>query len=164
MKAEKYKVFLDGEFLGYTTKPEKIVEKIRDLRRKGEISYQVNASILEYKKEVRISTDSGRIRRPLIVAKNIEKLEEMLKKGKLSFSEMLKSGIIELLDAEEEEITKIGLEIKKEEKDKYTHFEIHPAIMLGLHASLIPFIEHTRGDRINYGARMNGQALGIPTL
>ncbi|MBU5682498.1 MAG: DNA-directed RNA polymerase subunit A' [Candidatus Aenigmarchaeota archaeon] len=164
MKAEKYIVFLDGEILGYTTKPEKIVEKIRNLRRKGEISYQVNVSILEYKKEVRISTDSGRIRRPLIVAKNIEKLEEILKEGKLSFNELLKNGIIELLDAEEEETTKISLEIKKEEKDKYTHFEIHPATMFGLHASLIPFIEHTRGDRINYGARMSGQALGIPTL
>lgn len=161
-KKEKYKVFLDGEFLGYTSEPEKIVEKVRNARRNGEISYQVNVSILEYKKEVRISTDSGRIRRPLIVAEKLDELEKLLKEGKLTFSEALKRGVIELLDAEEEEITKISFEPVKQEG--VTHIELHPSLMFGLHASLIPFAEHTRGDRINYGARMTGQALGIPTL
>lgn len=164
MKAKKYKVFLDGEFLGYTTKPEKVVEKIRNARRKGEISYQVNVSILDYKNEVRISTDSGRIRRPLVNSEKIDELEKYIKDGNFSFSDLLKNGIIEFLDAEEEEITKISIEIDGEKKDNYTHFEVHPAVMLGLHASLIPFVEHTRGDRINFGARMSGQALGIPTL
>ncbi|MEM5828322.1 MAG: DNA-directed RNA polymerase subunit A' [Candidatus Aenigmatarchaeota archaeon] len=159
-KKEKYKVFLDGEFLGYTSEPQKIVEKIRNARRKGEISYQVNVSILEFKKEVRISTDSGRIRRPLIIAEKYEELEKLLKEGKLTFKEALKQGLIELLDAEEEEITRMSFEPSKEA----THIEIHPAIMFGLHASLIPFAEYSRGDRINYGARMSGQALGIPTL
>jgi len=161
-KKEKYKVFLDGEFLGYTSEPEKIVEKVRNARRNGEISYQVNVSILEYKKEVRISTDSGRIRRPLIVAEKLDELEKLAKEGKLTFSEALKRGIIEMLDAEEEEITKISL--KPEKREDITHIEIHPALMFGLHASTIPFAEHTRGDRINYGARTTGQALGIPTL
>ncbi|MEM0480709.1 MAG: DNA-directed RNA polymerase subunit A' [Candidatus Aenigmatarchaeota archaeon] len=164
MKA-KYKVYLDGEFLGYTSSPEKIFEKIRELRRSGKISYQVNVAVLEFKNEVRINTGSGRIRRPAIVRERykdlIKKIEE-LKNGKIKFSDLVKEGIIEFLDAEEEENAYISL--YPDATEKHTHIEIHPAITLGLHASLIPFVEHNRGDRINYGAKMSGQAIGIYNL
>ena len=157
----KYKVYLGGEFLGYTKEPKKLAEKIRKLRREGKISYQVNVAVLDWKKEVRINIDSGRIRRPAIIAEKYDELMKLLKEGKIkSFEDLI--GYIEFLDAEEEENCLISIYPTKDKK--FTHVEIHPAIILGLHASLIPFVEYNRGDRINYGAKMSGQGGGIYNL
>ncbi len=162
------KVFLDGEYLGETNEPEKLIKRIKELRRSGKINYQVNVSYLPYKNSIYISTDSGRIRRPLIVVKNGKPLLtkehiEKLKKGELTFFDLVKEGIIEFLDAMEEENAIIAL-TEKDINEKTTHLEIHPSIIFGLHASLIPFVNYARGDRINYGARMSGQAVGIYNL
>ncbi len=168
METRKVKVFLDGEYLGETKNPEKLIEKIRELRREGKINYQVNISYLPYKNTIIISTDSGRIRRPLIVVKNGKPLLtqehiEKLKEGKISFSDLVKEGVIEFLDAGEEENCFIALS-ENQINEKTTHLEISPSVIFGLHASLIPFVNYSRGDRINYGARMSGQAVGIYNL
>jgi DNA-directed RNA polymerase beta subunit len=42
--------------------------------------------------------------------------------------------------------------------------ELNPITILGTASSLIPYPEYNRGDRINYGAKMVGQAIGTPAL
>lgn len=61
-----------------------------------------------------------------------------------TFNEMIKSGFIEYLDVEEEEGSFIATDIKHldDETKKYTHMEIHPAMILGVCASVIPFGNH----------------------
>ncbi|NIO21236.1 MAG: DNA-directed RNA polymerase subunit B, partial [Candidatus Aenigmarchaeota archaeon] len=44
---------------------------------------------------------------------------------------------------------------------EHTHLEIDPITILGTSAALIPYPEYNRGDRINYGAKMVGQAIGL---
>ncbi len=161
-------VFFDGRFVGYTDKPEELVKKIRELRRKGEISYQVNVAYHKHLNEVRIFTDSGRVRRPLIIVENgksklTKEWIEKLKKGKVTLKDLIKNGIIEFLDAEEEENAFIALK-EDEVTENHTHLEIHPSTILGLSASLIPYAEFNRGDRVNYGAKMAGQAIGMFSL
>ncbi|MEM7814577.1 MAG: DNA-directed RNA polymerase subunit B, partial [Candidatus Aenigmatarchaeota archaeon] len=63
-------VFLDGKFIGTTKDPEGLVNEIRSRRRKGLISPQINVAYHKHLDEVRILTDSGRIRRPLIIVEN----------------------------------------------------------------------------------------------
>lgn len=158
-------IFLDGKFMGTTNEPEKIVNEIRFKRRNGSIPYQVNVVYHQHLNEVRILTDSGRVRRPLLIVENgAKKLTkehlEKLKKGEIKWDYLIKNGIIEYLDSEEEEETYIAL-TEKELTKEHTHLEIDPSLILGLSASFIPYPEFNRGDRVNYGAKMVGQSIGV---
>jgi len=158
-------VFLDGRYIGETNDPKALVKEIREKRRNGLISPQINIAYHEHLDEVRILSDSGRVRRPLIIVENgkpklTEEHIEKLKKGELSWEDLIKNGIIEYLDAEEEENSYIALK-PEEVMNEHTHLELDPSVILGLSASFIPYPEFNRGDRVNYGAKMVGQSIGI---
>ncbi|MFZ8830532.1 MAG: DNA-directed RNA polymerase subunit A' [Candidatus Aenigmatarchaeota archaeon] len=161
----KASVFLDGEFIGKVENPKEFVDNIRKMRREGKIPYYVNVAYHEHLNEVRILTSAGRVVRPLIVVENgvpklTKEILEKVKKGELTFSDLVKNGIIEYLDAEEEENAYIA--IKPEEVTKeHTHLEIDPAVVLGFSAQFVPYPEFNRGDRVNYGAKMGDQSIGI---
>lgn len=158
-------IFMNGRLIGRTSRPKEFVEKIRQKRRMGLISPYIGVSWLEELNEIRINCDSGRLMRPLIVVEDkkpklTEKHIELLRENKLKWSDLVKQGVIEYLDAEEEENAFIAIwpwEITKE----HTHLEINPGTMLGISANLIPYPNHDRGDRVNIGAKMSGQSLGL---
>lgn len=158
-------VFLDGKFIATTTEPEKLVQEIKEKRVARLISNQVNVVYDQHLDEIRILTDAGRVRRPLIVVKDGKPLlaEEHiadLKSGKIGWSDLLDAGVIECLDSEEEENTYIALRQENLTKE-HTHLELDPSVIFGLSASFIPYPEFNRGDRVNYGAKMVGQSIGV---
>lgn len=158
-------VFVDGKYIGEMNEPEKLVKEIREKRRLGLISEQVNVAYHSHLNEVKILTDSGRVRRPLIIVENgKQKLTQehldKLRKGELSWEDLLKTGVIEYLDAEEEENAFIALR-QENLSAETTHLELDPSTILGLSASFIPYPEFNRGDRVNYGAKMVGQSIGL---
>jgi DNA-directed RNA polymerase subunit B' len=159
------KIFFDGRYIGETKDPEKLVKEIREKRRMGLISNQLNIAFHRHLDEVKILSDSGRVRRPLIIVENgVSKLTneflEKLKKGEMTWNDLLKNGIIEYIDTEEEENTFIAL-TEKDLKREHTHLELDKSTILGFSASFIPYPEFNRGDRVNYGAKMVGQSIGI---
>jgi len=161
-------IFFNGKFIGTTNKPEKLVDSIRENRRKDILSSQVNVVYYPHLNEIRILSDSGRVRRPLIIVKNgVPKLKEehikALENGKMKWHDLIEKGIIEFLDAEEEENAYIALTPEELTKE-HTHLELDPSVILGISASFIPFAEFDRGDRVNYGAKMIGQSIGVYTL
>lgn len=158
-------IFLDGKYIGETNEPEKFVNRIREKRRAGLISNQVNVAYHKHLDEIKILTDAGRVRRPLIIVENGKpKLSqehlEKLRRGEISWDDLLKNGIIEYLDSEEEENAYIALK-QEELTPEHTHLEIDPALILGMSASFLPYPEFNRGDRVNYGAKMVGQSIGL---
>jgi len=158
-------IFLDGKYLGMTKEPEKFVEDIRNKRRNGLISNQINVAFRKELDEVKILADSGRARRPLFIVENgkpkiTKEHIEKLKRGEINWDDLLKTGIIEYLDAEEEENSYIALRESDLSKE-HTHMELDPSTILGLSASFIPYPEFNRGDRVNYGAKMVGQSIGL---
>ncbi len=102
------KVYLNGDLIGLVEEGVEFVNKLRETRRDGKISDQVNVRNDEKMDEVIINCDSGRVRRPLIVVKGgttqlkNEDLKE-LRQGKKNVSDFFADGILEWIDAEEEE-------------------------------------------------------------
>jgi len=158
-------LFLNGKYLGRIENPEKFVEEFRKLRREGKIPYTVNIAYHKQLNEIRILSSAGRVIRPLIIVENgkpklTPEILEKVKRGELSFFDLVKNGIIEFLDTEEEENAYIAV-TPAELTEEHTHLEIDPAVIFGFSASFVPYPEYNRGDRVNYGSKMNDQAIGV---
>lgn len=164
------RVFLNGRLIGVHKEPETLVKTLRKMRREGKIPDEVNVAYYKavHADEVYINCDAGRVRRPLIIVENGEiKLKpihiQKLKNKEWSWSDLVKNGIVEYLDAEEEENALIAVN-PEDVTPEHTHLEIIPSVILGAIASIIPYAEHNQSPRNTYEAAMAKQALGIPTL
>ena len=161
---KKSRVFVDGALIGLVDDPKALVANIRSMRRQGALSPEVNVSHKEYNGDVVILTDRGRARRPLIVLKNGEPLitdEDLRNSAKeIDMSWFVQRGMIEFIDAEEEEDLFIAMDFSKLTPE-HTHLEIDPSLILGIGAAHVPFPEHNASPRVTMGAGMVKQALGF---
>lgn len=200
------KVFVNGVWVGVHRDPAHLVETVRALRRSHHISYEVSLIRDIRDREFKIFTDAGRVCRPLFVIDNdpsspnkgnlvlnkshIQKLEddqthlwtgmdegEKKENGYFGFQGLIAEGVIEYLDAEEEETAMIvmtpedlmiskqmregGYDTRQPDEDDlnkrvkaplkstahiWTHCEIHPSMILGICASIIPFPDHNQAS------------------
>lgn len=162
---KKARVFVDGALIGLVDDPKTLVSQIRTMRRQGLLSTEVNVSYKEFNNDVVIHTDRGRARRPLIVLSQGKPLVtgediEKLRKKEIEFDNLIRRGLIELVDAEEEEDLYIAIN-PEDITPEHTHLEIDPSLILGIGAAHVPFPEHNASPRVTMGAGMVKQALGF---
>ncbi len=163
------KVFLNGKWIGVHNNSSELLKYLINLRRSGKINYDVSIKILN--EELCIDTDGGRCCVPLIVVKDnkltITKDDiYKLKEGSKIWSDLVREGKIEYLDVNEMATSLIAstyndLQEYSQIGYNYTHCEIHPSMILGVCASMIPFPDHNQAPRNTYQSAMSKQAMGI---
>ncbi len=168
LRHEGTKIFVEGYLLGYTETPDELVDTIRDMRRRGEINGEVNISLYKNYNEIYVNADEGRIRRPLIVVQDGRPLLKQrhsrnLRAGRWQWSDLVREGVIEYLDADEEENAYVAV-TPEELTEEHTHLEVCPYTILGVGAAIIPYAEHNQSPRNTYQAAMSKQASGVYAL
>ncbi len=102
------KVYLNGDLIGLVQDAADFVEKLREERRQGNISDQVNVRNDINMNEVIINCEAGRVRRPLLIVKEgklqltNEDIDDLIQ-GRKKTSDLFTEGVMEWIDAEEEE-------------------------------------------------------------
>ena len=109
------RVFVNGDLVGSHDNAAKLVTDFRDRRRCGVIPSEINIHYDDDMNEVIINCDEGRLRRPLLIVKdgktilNRARLEGIRDK-KVKWNDLFREGIMEWVDAEEEEDSYIAVD------------------------------------------------------
>ncbi|MEN9626727.1 MAG: hypothetical protein RL557_1055, partial [archaeon] len=158
-------VFLNGRFIGSVSDSREFIRNIKDKRRSSELPIELSIRADNVFDTVLLSTEIGRVMRPLIIVENgISKLTEdhmkLLREGALTWNDLIKNGIIEYLDAAEEENALVSL-LSEHITESHTHLEIDKIDLLGLVTSLVPYANYDQSSRLNRGSKTQKQALGL---
>jgi DNA-directed RNA polymerase subunit B len=171
VKKDGARIFVDGKLIGYHKDGEKLASSLRELRRSSKIHPHVGISIHQPEQEgatkrLYVNCNAGRVLRSLIIVKDgksvlTQDLLDKVTKKLVSWNDLIRMGVIELVDANEEENCLITFDDKHVKK--HTHIEIFPSAILGAGASIIPYPEHNQSPRNTYESAMAKQSLGFST-
>ncbi len=158
-------VYLNGKFVGEVESGRQFSQQLREERRRGALTSNLNVYHEERLDQVFLETGRGRTRRPLIVVKDgmpllTDKHIKQLQKNEISWSDLIAQGIVEYLDAAEEENALVAFS-EKELTPEHSHLEISPLSMIGLVTSLVPYGNFTQSARLSIGAKNQKQAIGF---
>ena len=158
-------VFFNGRFMGFAHDPVTFTANVRKARRAGQLPIELSIRNDDVFEAVTISTEVGRVLRPIIVVENgvsMLKDEHLLavEQNKLSWKDLVTRGVIEYIDASEEENALISFSADKLTPQN-THLEIDLIDLFGLITSLVPFGNHDQSSRLNRGSKTLKQSLGI---
>jgi DNA-directed RNA polymerase II subunit RPB2 len=127
---------------------------MRLARRRGALPY--DCSVYQQPTGLHVESDAGCLLSPVLELASIHRMPELVARhppgGSASlWAELVQEGLIQYVDNSEEQ----GLRVAQFSRDlpgvpRYTHIEIHPSLINGLCASIIPFSHHNQAPRNCY--------------
>ena len=159
-----HKIFINGIWYGITTDAEHTRVLLINKRKRGLIPDTVSISINEIDREILIYSDQGRLLRPIFKLKRDGTLP-FSESENLSWHDLVSKQHIRYIDSYEVDTRVIATSTKdlvdKRLRYRFDYCEIHPSVILGTMAGMIPYPDHTQSPRNCYQAAMGKQALGI---
>lgn len=157
--------YLEQRYLGKVDRLQDFIEQIKQARKDGRLPKSINYYYNKKLGELHLDISRGRARRPLVIVKNGESaftddIAEKLRNKTMTWDDLLAQGIIEYLDAAEEEQALIAL-YEDDLTTEHTHLEVSPLVILGLTTSLVPYANYGQSSRLNRGSKTQKQALGF---
>ena len=165
LEGAKTSIYLNGKFVGYHPNGPDLARRLREKRRTNELNHQINLYYSRKVDELHIVTDQGRVRRPYIVIEDgksrlTTEILQKIKNGDLNWHHLVKMGVIEYLDAQEEENAFVA--VKESEITKlHTHLELDASTIFGITVSVLPYPEYNSSPRITMACAMSKQSLGV---
>jgi DNA-directed RNA polymerase subunit B' len=161
----KCHVYLDGRIIGNVKDGSEFAKEIRKNRRQGVISGEVNVAYIKRINEVHINADRGRVRTPYIIvehgkSKLTEELKQKIINKEIDFNYLVRRGVIEFLDAEEEENAYIALN-ENDVTGRHTHLIADTASMFGLTVNISALMEFNSAGRHAIALNFNKQSQGL---
>ncbi len=158
-------VYLNGIYVGEAEHADEFINQVRTERRRGVVTSNLNIYFDDRVNEIHLFCRRGRVRRPLIIVKGgqsllTEKHVRQIQKNGMGWDDLIEQGIIEYLDAAEEENALVAFS-EEELTPEHTHLEISPLTMFGFVTALVPFGNHTSPARLLIGSKNQKQALGL---
>ena len=158
-------VFLDSKYIGKVDQKEEFLTQLKVERRAGRIPHEINFFFDRRFNEINIESSTGRTQRPVIVVENgksklTDDVLERIKKKEMRWNDLINNGVIEYLDAAEEENAYLAIN-ESTITNEHTHVEISPLVMLGLITSLVPYANFGQSSRLNRGSKTQKQSLGL---
>lgn len=158
-------VYLNGKFVGEVDHAQDFVQRLKQDRRSGALSTNVNVYFDDKLNTIHVESSRGRCRRPLIVVNGgmpalTDKHVKQLQKGEITWGDLVDQGVIEFLDAGEEENCLLAFS-DQELTPEHTHLEISPLTMLGIVTGLIPYGDFIQSARLIIGSRNLKQSIGL---
>lgn len=163
-KHNNVRVFVNGAWIGCIESKNVLstIDKLRKAKRTGVLHAHTGIIWKNFFKELWITTEAGRLLRPLFCGETLREIMRDTSKKLLKEVDALKgwndlllwcspenNQLIEYIDPGETESAFIAMNISELNED-HTHMEIHPSTALGSLASNIPFPDHNQSPRNSY--------------
>lgn len=160
-------LLVNDSYIGKVEDPKSFIQGFKEKRRSGKIDNSYGIYFDESIDIIYIDNTPGKIRRPVIIAENgVSRLNKnhiaKLKKEEWGFKDLLKNGIIEYIDAAEEENCLIAL-YEEDLTQEHTHLEISPLLMFSINTGMIPYGNYNEGSRMMIAQKATKQAIGVYT-
>jgi DNA-directed RNA polymerase II subunit RPB2 len=177
------RIFLNGKWIGMFPPASALecIKRLRKAKRSGSIQRQIAIVWKPTVKELWISTEAGRLVRPLYYAPALLNIAKSPNRAELlasisackTWDDLLRwetpdgHHLLDYIDAGETEQAMIAMDpnalvaMPEAEAAAYSHAEIHPCVILGSIASTIPFPDHNQSPRNAYQCAMGKQAMGV---
>jgi len=165
IEGEGSDIFFNGRFVGHVGDPVKFSKQLREKRRRAELPIELSIRYNESLNNVLLSTEIGRVMRPLIIVEDkksrfTEEHLNLLRDNALKWMDLISQGIIEYLDTAEEENALVALK-ENDINEETTHLEIDKIDLLGIVTSLVPYANYDQSSRLNRGSKTQKQGLGL---